>query len=230
MRICVNKSSRLSRLGLAQGSFPMSAAWGSLHLLPPFFLFALLFAAPLSAQEKQDSQKEKVIVCFGTILDGDTIPLFKLQTVTIRASYGLLTPDEIRKNQKLIRNVKKMLPYAKLGKQRLDKLEAECANLSAKQRKERIKQAEKEITDEFGAELKKCTISQGKVLLKLIDRETGRTSYVLVNELRGKLRASFYQTFAKLFGYNLKGHYDPKNDKSDELMERIVRSVELGRI
>jgi hypothetical protein len=93
-----------------------------------------------------------------------------------------------------------------------------------------IKAAEKELLADYSDELKDCTISQGKVLLKLIDRETGRTSYVLVTELRGKLRAGVYQTFARLFGYNLKATYDPKNNKEDNLIERIVLSVERGKL
>lgn len=123
-----------------------------------------------------------------------------------------------------------MLPYAKIGKQRLDILEKQIAGLPKKERRAAIKAAEKNLLADFSDELKDCTISQGKVLLKLIDRETGRTSYVLVDELRGKIRAGFYQAFARLFGYNLKAGYDPKNNKDDNLMERIVLSVEHGKL
>lgn len=169
-------------------------------------------------------------VRFGAVVDGDTLPYYHLKEVKIRESASLLTQQEIRKNQKLIRNVKKMLPYAKIGKQRLDELERRVADLPKKDRKEAIKAAEKELLADFSDELKACTISQGKVLLKLIDRETGRTSYVLVDELRGKLRAGFYQAFARLFGYNLKAGYNPKGDKEDNLIERIVISVEHGKL
>lgn len=169
-------------------------------------------------------------VRFGIIVDGDTIPYYHLNEVKIVESGSWLTQQEIRKNQKLIRNVKKMLPYAKIGKQRLDELERRVAGLPKKDRKEAIKQAEKDLLADFSDELKACTFSQGRVLLKLIDRETGRTSYVLVDELRGKLRAGFYQTFARLFGYNLKAAYDPKHNKEDNLIERIVISVEHGKL
>ena len=63
-----------------------------------------------------------------------------------------------------------------------------------------------------------------------MDRETGNTSYALVADLRGKFRASFYNTFARMFGFNMKERYDPKNNKDDNLLERVVRSVELGKI
>lgn len=178
----------------------------------------------------QSVSAQEVRVVVGTVFEGDTIPVFKLNELTVRPTYTYLTAEEIKKNQRLIRNVKKTLPYAKLGKQRLDLLEKEVASMSKKKRKDYIKTAEKEMMDEFGEELKHLSISQGKVLLKLIDRETGRTSYVLVNELRGKLRAGFYQTFAKLFGYNLKKQYNPNQNKEDNLIERIVLSIEAGKL
>ena len=184
-------------------------------------LMTAAFAMPLSVQGQVSATRK---VRFGIIVDGDTIPYYRLNEVKVIESASLLTDKEIRKNQKLIRNVKKMLPYAKIGKQRLDELERNIADMPKRQRKEAIKQAD------FSDELKACTISQGMVLLKLIDRETGRTSYVLVDELRGKIRAGFYQTFARLFGYNLKSAYDPKHNKEDNLIERIVLSIERGKL
>jgi len=182
---------------------------------------------PLTAKSQTDATRK---VRFGIIVDGDTIPYYRLKEVNVIESGSLLTEKEIRKNQKLIRNVKKMLPYAKIGKQRLDELERRIADMPKRERKEAIKQAEKDLLADFSDELKACTISQGMVLLKLIDRETGRTSYVLVDELRGKIRAGFYQTFARLFGYNLKSAYDPKHNKEDYLIERIVLSIERGKL
>ncbi len=190
-----------------------------------FILVLLALPADTKAQVAVDRK-----VRFGIIVEGDTLPYYHLKEVSIVESGSLLSEKEIKKNQKLIRNVKKMLPYAKIGKQRLDELERRVGNLPKKDRKAAIKQAEKDLLADFKDELEDCTISQGKVLLKLIDRETGRTSYALVDELRGKLRAGFYQTFARLFGYNLKASYDPKNNKEDNLIERIVISIEHGKL
>lgn len=187
-------------------------------------LLTLLGSTPLRL-EAQDRK-----VRFGIVVEGDTLPYYHLNEVKVISSGSLLSDEEIRKNQKLIRNVKKMLPYAKIGKQRLDELEKQIAELPKRQRKAAIKEAEKDLLADFSDELKDCTFSQGRVLLKLIDRETGRSSYVLVDELRGKLRAGFYQTFARLFGYNLKARYDPKHNKEDNLIERIVLSVERGKL
>lgn len=164
------------------------------------------------------------------ILDGDTVPFYMLREVTVYASGMLLTPKEIRKNAKLIRNVRLMLPFAREAKRRLDVLEVEIANLPKKERKAAIKRAEQQIKDDYQDRLKKFTFSQGLVLIKLIDRETNRTAYSLVGDLRGSFRAGVYQAFARLFGYNLKTKFDPQHDKKDELIDRIVRSIERGQL
>lgn len=167
---------------------------------------------------------------FATVVDGDTIPLVYLREVNVYASGMLLTAKEIKKNAKLIRNVRLMLPYAREAKHRLDALEVEIANLPKKERKAAVKRAEQKLKDDYKDQLSKYTFSQGLVLIKLIDRETSRTAYSLVGELRGSFRAGLYQALARLFGYNLKTKYDPEHDKKDELMERIVKSIERGQL
>lgn len=165
-----------------------------------------------------------------TIVDGDTIPYFILQPVKIVQTWSLLSKEEIRKNQKLIRNVKKTLPYAKEAKLRLQQLDQELAAMPPKKRSSYVKQVEKELLDDFEDELMDLTVSQGKILMKLVDRETGSSSYAIINEFRGSVRASFYQSFARMFGVNMKQRFDPAHNKDDELLERVARSVEQGRI
>ena len=91
-----------------------------------------------------------------------------------------------------------------------------------------MKQAEDELKAEFEGDLKKLSFKQGIILIKLVDRETGNTSYELVQELRGNFTAFFWQTFARLFGYNLKVKYDPLGD--DKEIEDIVVMIENGQI
>ena len=178
-------------------------------------------AARLSAQEHYT---------FGTVLDGDTVPLYYLKPVNIYASGMLLSDKEIRNNKKLIRNVRLMRPYALEGKRRLDALEIEIGALPPKERKAAIKKAEEDLLAEYKDEISKYTFSQGLVLIKLIDRETSRSAYAIVGELRGKVRAGLYQTLAKLFGFNLKAKFDPKNDPKDNLIDRICISIDRGQI
>ncbi len=197
-----------------------------LHYCISIIAFFLLFLYGLQTVAQESSR----LVRFATVIDNDTVPLYKLKEVTIISSRDLLTAEEIRKNKKLIRNAKIVLPYAKMANAKLMELNNRMEKLSGKDRKKFIKQAEKEIEVQYGKELEKMTFSQGKLLIKLIDRETGNSSYILVQELRGSFRAFFYQAFAKIFGYDLKSKYDPYNNKNDELIERIVRSIELNKI
>jgi hypothetical protein len=99
---------------------------------------------------------------------------------------------------------------------------------SEKKRKQYIKRMEKEIKNEFKDDIKNMTINQGRLLLKLIDRETGNTSYALLDELKGSFTAAFWQTVARIFGHNLKAEYEPNG--RDYLIERIVVLIEHNQI
>lgn len=182
------------------------------------------------AVRSQESVGVNRLLTLATVLDGDTIPLYHLKPVTVKAKFALLTEKEIKKNQKLIRNVRKVLPYAQEARRRLQEVEREASSMTPKQRKEYFKRVEDEVLAEFYEDLEHLTFSQGKVLLKLVDRETGNTSYALIADVRGKLRASFYNSFARMFGFNMKERFDPKKNKEDNLIDRIARSIELGKL
>ena len=89
-----------------------------------------------------------------------------------------------------------------------------------------MKKVEKVIKDQYGDELKRLSVSSGKILLKLIDRETGKTSYELVKEMRGSFAVGVYQGIARLFGHNLKSQYDATGD--DKFIEIIINRIKAG--
>jgi len=185
-------------------------------------VFIFCFLPPVLSQEEQR------IVVYGTVVDGDTIPLVPLKEVYI-VSWRLLEGKEARKMTKLMKNVKIVYPYAHLAGIKLQEYEEILLQApDDRTRKQIMKQAEVEIEAEYGGELRDLTISQGKILIKLIDRETGSSSYELVQDLRGEFRALFYQTFARIFGYNLKVKYDPEGEDRD--IELIVRMIENGQL
>lgn len=189
----------------------------------------LFFSLILSASSLLIGQESKYTVLRARVFEGDTIPHVKLDEIEV---YSLVIPKS-RKAQKrltkLVKNIKIVYPYAKLAGIKLREYEYLLVNaLTDKERKKIMKQAEKEINEEYGGELRELTFSQGKILIKLIDRETGDTSFDLVQELRGKFTAFWYQTFARIWGYNLKVRYDPKGE--DRQIEIIVRMIERGQI
>ena len=184
------------------------------------FIF-IVFCSLANAQETK-------IVSYAKIVDGDTIPVVNLEEINISA-YRIVEKNEFRKMTRLIRHIKKVYPYAKLAGIKLKEYNNILLQTPDKQEQKKIlKRAEQELKEEFGDDLKKLTFTQGRILIKLIDRETGNSSYDLVKDLRGGFSAFFYQTFARLFGYNLKTKYDPKGE--DSLIELIVMMIENGSI
>ena len=162
--------------------------------------------------------------------NGDTIPYVELDEVYIsKTEISPIVNLNKAKYSKLIRDVKKAYPYAVVAGIKLkeyNELISKATNESEK--KKMMKQAEDDIKKQFSADIENMTLTQGKILLKLIYRQTGVTSYEIVKELRGSLRAVFYQALARLFGANLKMEYDPIGD--DKAIEEIVTQIENGTI
>lgn len=189
------------------------------------FIFFLLVGLCFSST----AQSNKPIVLPVDIIDGDTIPFIILHEFEVYSLKIPKTAKERKKLTKLVKNIKRVYPYARMAGIQLKRYDKELiAAENERERKKIMKIAESEIKERYGGELKKLTFSQGKVLIKLIDRETGDTSYELVQELRGKFSAFFYQAFARIWGYNLKVRYDAEGE--DKQIETIVRMIERGQI
>lgn len=174
----------------------------------------------------------KGTVVYGRIEEnGDTTLMVFLPEVDIDLMQRYLQITDTYKGRRLASNVKKVFPYAKLAGAKMQEYDSILANTSSKAERNRLmKQAEKEISDQYTEELKNLTITQGLILVRLIDRETGSTTYQVVQELRGKVCAFFYQGFARLWGYNLKTKYDPHNNPEDDEIETIMTLLERGLI
>ncbi len=161
--------------------------------------------------------------------DGDSVPVVNLPPVEIFDKLNPLVVDNMKRYLKLKRDVIRAYPYAKLAASTLMQINDSLQHISKKRlRKKYLKESEKNLKVQFEAELKKLSINQGKILLKLINRETGDTSYEIVKELRGTFDVIFWQMMAKLIGSNLKSEYDPKGE--DQVIESIVQSIEKGEI
>jgi len=190
----------------------------------------LFLSVTLGAQDTIQLHKDGAkFVLYGIIIDGDTLLLSSIDEVFIFPRRKFDSRRDYRRYRRLIRNVKKAYPYAKLAKEKLDEIEANLAKIkSEKEQKEYVKQVEKDLKDQYEEDLKKLTLTQGRILIKLIDRETGDTSYELVKELRGSLSAFFWQALARLFGSNLKSEFDAEGE--DKLIDEIVILIEHGQL
>ncbi|WP_373726437.1 DUF4294 domain-containing protein, partial [Bacteroides heparinolyticus] len=136
---------------------------------------------------------------------------------------------EIEKYYKLIRDVKKVLPISKeVNRAIVETYEYMMTLPNEKARRQHIKAVEKGMKEQYTPRLKKLTFAQGKLLIKLVDRQTNSTGYELVKAFMGPFKAGFYQTFATLFGASLKKQYDPAGE--DALTERVILMVESGQL
>lgn len=161
--------------------------------------------------------------------EGDTMPVVTLPESEVKARWTARDRRAAEQYDKLTRNIVKVYPYARLTANLLREYEHDLSVIERSSDQELyIKLAEAELRAEFEAEVKDLTMSQGRVLIKLIDRETGNTSYDLVEQLRGSFTAFVWQGLARLFGQDLRSTYDPAGD--DRMMELIVQRIERGEL
>lgn len=158
------------------------------------------------------------------VIDGETVFHYRFNPVP---AYAKILIDR-RKHARMIRNVKLVYPIALYANRKLLEMERTLASMEGDRRAQEryIKQMEAELKAEYTPIIKNLTFSQGHVLIKLIDRQTGATSYELVREMRGRFTAFFWQNLGRLFGMNLKQQYDPEGE--DQLLEQIVQYHEAG--
>lgn len=157
-----------------------------------------------------------------TVDKGDTIPMVHILPIRKYAR----KPD-MRRYQRLIQMVKKCYPLAKQARLEMEQMERQLLAVKDKKEQERLsKELQKRLIKQYTPVILKMTFSEGKVLLKLIDRETEYTAYQIIKEFRGGFVAGFFQTMAKLFGNNLKLEYQPET--KDRVLEQIVTYYEMG--
>lgn len=187
-------------------------------------IFSLFFSFSLHAQDTADTFDPKVKGKNDTIRVavtrdefGNLMPWIPLRDVNIYGRRTFATTEARMKYNRLRYNVLKVLPYARFARERYQRLNEELTKTSnRKEQKKLVKACEKEIKDMFNREIKNMSITQGEILIKLIDRETGASTYDLVKDLKGGFTAFFYQSVARVAGHNLKQHYDPNQEREIE--------------
>lgn len=161
--------------------------------------------------------------------NGEILPEMEIKEVTIVANPRNYRKSDYRKYERLVYNLKKVYPYAKIVRRRLEKVNNDLMQItSEKERKEYIKNVEKDVFSEYEDDMRNMTITQGRLLIKMIDRETQNTSYTLIRDYKGKFSAAFWQGIARIFGTNLKEEYDPYGE--DALIEMLITEIDNGRL
>ncbi|MDB5245816.1 MAG: hypothetical protein JWQ40_210 [Segetibacter sp.] len=184
-------------------------------------VFLLLGSLPLRAQDN----RYDTLKVYAFVVDGDTIPGGRLMDVEVRTKMRPEWRKYWAEWTRLRNAVYVTYPYAKAAGKVMNEVNAALVNVTdKKQRKSIIKAREKDLKREFADKLTNLSVYQGKVLMKLIYRETGNNCYNLIQEYKGGFTAGFWQTVAVLFGSNLKQNYDPA--EKDKAIEIIVKDVE----
>ena len=163
------------------------------------------------------------------IIDGETVWTYLMPELPVYPVMVFKNEKERQRYNRLVANIKKVLPLAQQANLMLQETYEVLESLPDKENKDRhIKAVEKEIKRVYTPQMKKLTYSQGKLLIKLIDRECNQSSFEIIKAFLGPLRANFYQIFAWTFKASLKKEYDAKGD--DRLIERIVIQIEAGQL
>jgi len=187
-----------------------------------FISILFLLSPALNAQQPDSSH-----FVMGIVEGNDTIIHVRVKEIWIFPERKFSNKRQQKYYSRYVAKVKKIYPLALEAKVLLKKYEPQYYALdNQRDRRKLMKNLEKELLDKHKEELKKWSISDGKILLKLINRETDRTAYSLIKDFRGDVSAMFWQGIARVFKNNLKDEYSPKDE--DKILEEIVRKIESG--
>jgi hypothetical protein len=194
-------------------------------------LLSALLTFFLQSGQSQDTIRMELggVPVSALVKDGDTLLISHLEEAVIKPRSRHAAERDMRQYWRLVYNVKKVYPYAKLAGEKFGEVNAHLQGLKTKkEQREYIRQVEKEILQQYEEDLKDLTITQGRILIKLIDRETNETSYNVVKDLRGSFSATFWQAVARLFGSNLKAEFDAAAE--DKMIDDIMVMIEKGQL
>jgi hypothetical protein len=218
------------RCGLEFDTFAKNLFVRLISAIVVFFLYVAVSTGQIdSLKQRNDTLQGKTFLLQKVKRDGVTLPEVEIKEVTVYAHPTFPKKSDFRKYERLVNNLKKVYPYALIVRNRLSKVNEDMSNIKTDQeRKDYMKKVEKDVFANYEGDMREMTITQGRLLIKLIDRETQNTSYTLIKDYRGKLAAAFWQGVARIFGTNLKEEYDAYGD--DALIESIILEIDAGRL
>lgn len=199
-------------------------------------LLSLLMASIDNVALAQDgivlpSVIKRAVAKWGYVVDakGDTIYKVIMNNIIVYPEEKFRNKEEEEIYWRNVRDVRKTLPYAKLINRTLQETYEYIETFPTQQEKEDyLKRFEKEVFNQYKPEMKKLTKNQGKILIKLVNRETNQKSYYIIKAFMGTFRAGFWQTFGRFFGVNMKDGYSPGSNRKDAMLERICVRIEQG--
>ena len=190
-----------------------------------YLSYIIFFISMLGFSQEEPVEQDSTVVHY-MIIEGDSIPVTEIEFDEVLMLPNLSFKDRDARIRYVIlrRKTLKVYPYAKLAAERLEALQERLETLTKKREKKKYaKVIQKYIEDEFSAELKKLTKTEGQILVKLIHRQTGKTAFELIKELRSGWKAFWYNNTASLFDISLKREFVPIDVEEDYLIEDILQ-------
>lgn len=187
----------------------------------------------IASLPKNPTVKVKAYQSFYRFIDeyGDTVRMTMIKDVVVYPPMKFKNKKQEEFYWRTVRDVRKTLPYAKLAFSTLCETYEYIQTIpNQKQRERHLKQLESDIFEQYKPVVKNMTKGQGKILLKLINRETDQSSYSIVKAFLGTFRAGFWQTFGRFFGMNMKSGFKPDKNDEDAIIERIATLIEQGAL
>ena len=181
-----------------------------------------------TAQDLGDPTFVPTVKVGKVLVDGDSIQYMEMSNVYVYPELTFKSKRQQQAYMRLVKNVKKVLPLAKQVRQIIIETAEFTETLPPSERKAHLKRVEQAVVKEYKPQMKKLTFSQGKLLIKLVDRECHSTAYEAMQAFIGPVRSGMWQAFAWMFGASLKKGYDAEG--TDKLTERVVLMVEAGQL
>jgi len=189
----------------------------------------LILGMSLSVQSQVINQARVDSILNAQILSGDSIPHIDLPEIAVISKPVFKSRRDARKYWRLVYNLKKVIPYSKIIADMVKQIDRELIEMETpKERRKLVRSVEDSLWNQYEMEMRKMTVSQGRLLFKLVDRETSETPYSWIELYRGSVPAFFWQGVARLFSSNLKVDYDPEGE--DKLIEQLIGYIEKGYI
>lgn len=197
-----------------------------------FIVFLVLSSMSLVAWSlPYYSEQLQGYLLFGEMYKGEIIPSAQLNEVPVFPPLKFKSKKAEKFYWRTVRDVKKVYPYVKFVGEEYRRIDAMCDTISDKKEKKRyLKKYEKELLKKYKPIMKTFTLSQGKMMIKLIDRECEKSSYELIKEFRGGFVAWWWQVFAKMLGADLKDDYNISQKEQDKIIERVILLYEAGAL
>nr|WP_299017882.1 DUF4294 domain-containing protein [uncultured Polaribacter sp.] len=189
------------------------------------YIYITFFSLLTFSQERELDSLPKNIDDYIFVKPGDSV-VIQLNEITLLPKPKFNAKEDIRYYLWFKRKVFKAYPFAKLASERLDSLNTSLDKIKSKRKKRKYtKQIQKFVEGEFTDQIKKMTTTEGRLLIKLIHRQTGKTAFENIKNVRSGWKAFWYNTTANVFKLSLKSEYNPANNNEDYLIEQILQTA-----